>query len=55
MAKISITARVKLGTAKDNEISQSTLLATLGKNDALLRDAAFLMQDTTTFSPGNAL
>lgn len=53
MAKINIdaTAHIKLGTAKDNEI-RADLLATLGKNDALLRDvkAAFNAGTMTTFS-----
>lgn len=52
MAKINIdaTAHIKLGTAKDNEI-RAGLLATLGKNDALLRDvkAAFDAGIATTF------
>ena len=53
MAKINIdaTAHIKLGTAKDNEI-RAGLLATLGKNDALLRDVqkAFSAGTMTTFS-----
>lgn len=53
MAKINIdaTAHIKLGTAKDNEI-RADLLATLGKNDALLRDVqkAFSAGTMTTFS-----
>lgn len=53
MAKINIdaTAHLKLGTGKDNEI-RAGLLATLGKNDALLRDvkAAFNAETMQTFS-----
>lgn len=53
MAKINIdaTAHIKLGTGKDNEI-RAGLLATLGKNDALLRDVqkAFSAGTMTTFS-----
>lgn len=53
MAKINIDAiaHIKLGTAKDNEI-RAGLLATLGKNDTLLRDvrAAFQAGTMTTFS-----
>lgn len=39
MAKVTInaTAHIKLGTGKDDTI-RTALLATLGKNDALLRD-----------------
>lgn len=53
MAKINIDAiaHIKLGTAKDNEI-RAGLLATLGKNDTLLRDVqkAFSAGTMTTFS-----
>lgn len=53
MTKINIDAiaHIKLGTAKDNEI-RAGLLATLGKNDTLLRDvrAAFQAGTMTTFS-----
>lgn len=53
MAKINIdaTAHIKLGTAKDNEV-RAGLLATLGKNDALLRDVqkAFSAGTMQTFS-----
>lgn len=53
MAKINIdaTAHIKLGTGKDNEI-RAGLLATLGKNDALLRDVRTAFQAGTmqTFS-----
>lgn len=53
MAKINIdaTAHIKLGTGKDNEI-RAGLLATLGKNDALLRDirAAFQAGTMQSFS-----
>lgn len=53
MAKTNIdaVAHIKLGTAKDNEI-RAGLLATLGKNDALLRDVqkAFSAGTMTTFS-----
>lgn len=53
MAKINIdaTAHIKLGTGKDNEI-RAGLLATLGKNDALLREirAAFQAGTMQTFS-----
>lgn len=53
MAKVTInaTAHIKLGTGKDDTI-RTALLATLGKNDALLRDVqkAFSAGTMTTFS-----